>query len=126
MNYLQQKKVSYIFAGKKEIDLVMELKKKGFIDREVIVGKEYKLKVRLVAIPLPEAQANERIRKSRTDRDKRLNHSPEYDYLLGYSIFITNIEPVKCDAEQIRQLYRLRWRIEIIFKSWKFVFLCKH
>ena len=106
----------------KEIDLVKELKKKGFIDQEVLAGSEHKLKVRLIAVPLSEAQANERRRKSRADRDKRLNHSPEYDYLLGYSIFITNIEPDKCDAEQIAQLYRLRWRIEIIFKSWKSCF----
>jgi len=106
----------------KEIDLVKELKKNGFIDQEVVAGSECKLKVWLIAISLPEAQANERRRKARKDRDKRLNHSPEYDYLLGYVIFITNIEPIKCNAEQIAQLYRLRWRIEIIFKSWKSCF----
>jgi IS4 transposase len=106
----------------KEIDLVKELKKKGFIDQEVLAGSDYKLKVRLIAIPLSEAQANERRRKARADRDKRLNHSPEYNYLLGFGIFITNIKPDKCNAEQISQLYRLRWRIEIIFKSWKSCF----
>src|ERR1019366_3570976 len=42
--------------------------------------------------------------------------------LLEKNIFITNIEPDKCDDEQIDQLYRLRWRIEIIFKSWKSCF----
>jgi hypothetical protein len=106
----------------KEINLVKELSKNGFIDQEVLAGSERKLKVRLIAIPLSEAQANERRRKARADRDKRLNHSPEYDYLLGFIIFITNIEFVKCNAEQIAQLYRLRWRIEIIFKSWKSCF----
>ncbi len=105
-----------------EINWTKELKKKGFMDRQVIAGKKEKIKVRLIAVPLSEAQANERRRKARNDRDKRANHSPEYDYLLGYSIYFTNIETDKCNAAQIAQLYRIRWRIEIIFKSWKTCF----
>jgi hypothetical protein len=112
----------YDINDRKEINLVKELRKNGFIDQEVIVGSERKLKLRLIAIPLSEAQANERRRKARSDRDQRLNHSPEYIYLLGFIIFITNIEPIKCNSEQISQLYRLRWRIEIIFKTWKSCF----
>jgi hypothetical protein len=105
-----------------EINLVKELKKKGSMDQEVMAGKKKKTKVRLIAIPLPKAQANDRRRKARNNRDKRLKYSPDYDYLLGYSIFLTNVESDKCNPEQIAQLYRIRWRIEIIFKSWKSCF----
>lgn len=112
----------YDVDTKKEINLLKELRKKKFIDQQVILGKEKQVKVRLIAIAVPAEQAAIRRRKARTDRDKRLNHSPEYYELLGYSIYITNITSFQCNAEEIYQLYKLRWRIEIIFKSWKSCF----
>lgn len=105
-----------------EIDLMKELHKNNFIDKEVLVGKKQQLKVRLVVVPIPDAQASERRRKARLDRDKRVNHSKEYYALLGYGIYLTNISPEQCNTENISLLYKLRWCIEIIFKSWKSCF----
>ncbi len=105
-----------------EIDLVKELRRKKTIDKEVLIGKKQQLKVRLIASPIPDAQAQERRRKARKNRDKRLNHSKAYYELLGYTIYITNIASDICNAAEICQLYKLRWRIEIIFKSWKSCF----
>lgn len=39
--------------------------------------------------------------------------------MLSWSIFITTISKEELTFEQIFNLYGLRWRIEIIFKSWK-------
>jgi Transposase DDE domain len=105
-----------------EIDLMKELKKKKIFDKEVLIGKKQQLKIRLVAFPIPHAQANERRRKARNDRDKRLNHSKQYYKSLGYSIYLTNITRQMCGVDDIAQLYKLRWNIEIIFKSWKSCF----
>ena len=105
-----------------QINLAQVLRKKKKFDKEVIIGKKQKLKMRLIAIPIPATQANERKRKARMDRDQRLNHSKDYYELLGYAIYITNINPEKVKADEIDQLYRLRWNIEIIFKSWKSYF----
>ena len=105
-----------------EIDLVKVLRKKKYFDGDVLIGKEKQLKVRLIAVALPETQANERRRKAAKDRDKRLNHCDEYYELLGYSIYISNIPIEQCKAENICNLYKLRWNIEIIFKSWKSCF----
>lgn len=102
-----------------EINILKTVRKKKFFDQEVILGKEHPLKVRMVVIPVPKPQAAERKRKAHTDRDRRLNHSTEYYQLLDYNIYITNITPQQCNAEEIFELYKLRWRIEIIFKSWK-------
>jgi hypothetical protein len=104
------------------INVLRLVKKKGFIDQEVIIGKEQPLQVRLIVVPVPKPQAAERKRKARTDRDKRLNHSLEYYQLLDYNIYITNISTKQCNAENIFELYKLRWRIETIFKSWKSCF----
>lgn len=103
---------------KKEIDLIKELSKHNFFDKEVLVGKQH-LKMRLVALPLPENITQQKRRKAHCDRDKRLNHTMDYYKLLGYNILLTNIPQNKCNAEQVSKLYGLRWQIEIIFKSWK-------
>jgi hypothetical protein len=105
-----------------EIDLLKQLRKKKFFDKIVLVGQKRKMKTRLVIIPLPLDQASEKRRKASKDRDRRSNHNKDYYELLGYSIFITNIPQSCCQTEEIKKLYGLRWRIEIIFKSWKSCF----
>ena len=74
---------------------------------------------RLVAVRLPEALAAERRRQARANRDRRLHHSEQYYALLGWNIFLTNVPKEMLAAEVLVKLYPLRWRIEIIFKSWK-------
>jgi hypothetical protein len=105
-----------------EINLIDVLRKKRFIDKEVLVGKTSRIKMRLVVIPLPPDQASSRRRKAKKDRDKRLKHGKEYYELLGYNIFITNLAQSDFNPEEIQKLYALRWQIEIIFKTWKSCF----
>lgn len=102
-----------------EIKLLNHLRKKGWFDKEVLVGKTEKVKMRLVISSFSEAKTEQRRRKAKKDRDRRCNHSLEYYELLGYSVLITNIPSDKCCRKEIGQLYGLRWRIETIFKSWK-------
>ena len=87
-------------------------------DGEVLLGQQ-KIRVRLVAQPVPEAVANERRRKARNNRDRRLNPSSERLFLLGWNIFVTNVPRSVWPAEVLQPIYRVRWRIEIIFKAWK-------
>lgn len=94
-------------------------KGKSIIDKQVWIGKEQKIAVRIVMIKLPAKQAAEKIRKARTDRDKRLNHSEDYYQWLQYNVFITNVDVQSVHAKDIAQLYKVRWQIEILFKSWK-------
>jgi len=112
----------YDVKTKEEINLLKELRKHKFIDKQIIAGKNAKLTLRLIAMPVPPEVAEMRKRKARKDRDRRLNHSNDYYELLGYSLYITNIRMDQCSADEIHQLYKLRWKIEIIFKSWKSCF----
>jgi hypothetical protein len=105
-----------------EINLVDVLRKKNFFDKDVLVGKANKIKMRLIAIPLPPDQASSIRRKAKKNRDKRLKHDKEYYELLGYNIFITNLAQSRFHPEEIQKLYGLRWQIEIIFKTWKSCF----
>ena len=103
----------------KEIDILTHLKKRGKFDAWVLIGKEKKVLVRLVAQKLTQAQADSRVRKAKNHRDKRLNHSKDYYQLLQYNLFITTEEEKTFSIDQMAQLYQLRWRIETIFKCWK-------
>jgi len=107
--------------GKEEkpIDLASILKKRGSLDIEAFIGERDKLPARLVAIPADKNIAERRRRKARKNRDRRLNPSRKHLFLLGWDIFITNIEKEKLDSNLIAMLYGIRWRIEIIYKSWK-------
>lgn len=107
------------------INLLNLLKGKTWVDCQVLCGAQ-KLKVRLVAIKIPEARAAERRRKAKHDRDKRLHHSKDYYKLLGYVIFITTVEDTVWDYRQVAEAYRVRWNIEILFKSWKSGFHIEH
>ena len=102
-----------------EINLAQLLQGKTWLDQEVICGKENAVKVRLVAMKLSDTQTNERIRKAKHDRDKRLNHNQDYYTLLGFVIFITNVETEKWNSKQVADAYRIRWNIETLFKSRK-------
>lgn len=84
---------------------------------EIKLNNKAKTTVRLIAFPASEEIAENRRRKAK----KELKSTPPADYLelLGWSIYLTTIGKETADAEKIFGLYKLRWRIEIIFKSWK-------
>jgi hypothetical protein len=102
------------------------LKQKHGVDKWVYIGSEKKVWVRLVMIPVPSQQAAEKIRKAKQDRDARLNHSKEYYQWLRFNMYITTIEKDVWTANEVYEAYRVRWQIEIIFKSWKTGFNLQH
>lgn len=103
---------------KRPLDLARELRTYGRLDREVLLGSNYE-PARLVATPVPDAVANERRRKARANHDGRYQPSKESLFLMGWNIFITNVSRQTWPAKSLLSLYRLRWRIEMVFKAWK-------
>ena len=103
----------------KTFDLLGHLRRHGTFDAEVLLGKQEKVRVRLVAVPVSEATAAERRRRLRQNRDKRLRPTRERLALLGWTLMITNVTAQVWDAQTVCNVYRVRWRIEILFKAWK-------
>lgn len=105
-------------ASGQPMDLVPLLPPGQPWEGNVLLGHQ-KVPVRLVAQPVSQALANERRRRARANRDRRLNPSPQRLYLLGWNIFVTNVPRTIWPAQALGPIYRLRWRIEVIFKAWK-------
>jgi len=89
------------------------------IDLAVHLGKE-KQKSRLLAYKVPLEIANERRRKvRRLAACRREGISEGRLNLCDYVILITNIPQEMIRGEIIGTIYRIRWTIELMFKTWK-------
>jgi hypothetical protein len=98
--------------------LARRLRQQGRLDAVVWVGEQRRA-MRLVALAVPEEVANQRRHRARTNRDRRLKPGSEARFLMGWNIFLTNVEQTLWPAAVLARVYGLRWRVELIFKTWK-------
>lgn len=100
------------------VDLTGILKKQpaSFNLTVIMNGQLY----RLAACKLPEEVVNQRLRKAnKTARENRgCNITDNYRLFLGYAICLTNL-PSAYGMNVLYCLYRIRWQIELVFKTWK-------
>jgi hypothetical protein len=99
-----------------QIDLYKLLKRKNFLDKMVLIGRSGRLPVRLIVVKLDSKVVEQ---KKRRITNRRYKHSEEYMRMLDFAMFITNCPDGMLSLEEVVELYRLRWRIEIIIKAWK-------
>jgi hypothetical protein len=91
---------------------------------EVYLG-EQKLAVRLMIEPVSEEIKQQRLKKvsqkiaNQSKQKKTYQMSQLKRQLCGYNIFVTNVAQDVLSRHQIRDFYRLRWQIELLFKIWK-------
>ena len=106
--------------GSNERIMLLELLTQyGFLDIYVDVGAKERVPLRLVAQPVSREVYAQRLKKAQNPKDKRLSHSKEYLALLAWNIYITNVPPQIWTAQQACQVNQVRWRIEIVIKTWK-------
>lgn len=75
---------------------------------------------RLTCQKLPDHIVNQRLRKAArsAERKRGTQISDAYRLFLQYAFFLTNLNEV-FPPSQLFELYRIRWQIELIFKTWK-------
>jgi hypothetical protein len=102
------------------LDLSAELKAHGSLDRLVLLGPQ-RVPVRLVALPVPEEVANRRRHRAKRSAQRRRRSTPgaEHLFLMSWNLFLTNVAATLWPPQTLVAVYRLRWRIEILFKTWK-------
>ena len=114
----------WLEADGRTFDLVAELTSNttGRIDRPVGLfrSKAAPLPLRLVAIKMPKDQAVKAVAEARaTARGRQSTIQPSTLVAAEWVILVTSLAPAEYATEQVLDLYRLRWRIEIAFKRMK-------
>lgn len=90
------------------------------IELDVKIGAKVKLPVRMVVEKLPRKERAEKLKKLRQLAQKKQRIlSEEYCKWAGLQILITNIPADVCGSGNLKRIYKLRWQIELIFKTWK-------
>lgn len=121
---VKPKTALYKMDGKR-LDLVklvnkMKKNKIMYFEDELIVGNQNKLKARVIINLVPDE-----IKKKRAEavayKGKNQNYTVQKEYKVwtGINVFITNVDKKRLTVEQIINIYRLRWQVELVFKTWK-------
>jgi hypothetical protein len=100
------------------VALLDHLRRHGHADMPVLLNNPARTRVRLVAAPVDPATAA--TRRMRAKKEMR-GHAATAGVLalMDWTIFITTIPATDASFEAILAIYGMRWRIEVIFKSWK-------
>ena len=100
----------------KNINIPKLFKNRSEVNITVKIGN---LECRLLGKKLPENIANKRLRDAKKDAVNRgRTLSKEKKIRLNYALYISNIND-SLTVENVFNIYRLRWQIELIFKTWK-------
>jgi hypothetical protein len=92
------------------------------LDSEIRTGKKESLSVRIIVMKKSREKAKEAVKKAINEQKKKQRIlNPETIKYHEYIILITNL-PKDVFADDILELYRLRWQIEIAFKHLKSIF----
>ena len=87
----------------------------------ILMTETHQVKCELIAIRVPEEVANERRRKLVAKHKEQSWPAPseEYKALQDWTLLVTNLPEEAASNQKIRELYLMRWRIELIFKACK-------
>jgi hypothetical protein len=102
--------------------IISDLKKNNLqcIEKNVFVGRKERLPVRLIIEVLPEIQISNRLQNLRKNaKRKGVKLSKEIISRASLNVYITNVSQDLLPINKVRNLYSLRWQIEIVFKAWK-------
>ncbi len=117
-------KAYYADNPEKEVDFAhcyKRMKKYGldFLEYDVVLGKD-KIPSRLIIYPVDKKTYEKRIRKiQKYARRKGHKVSEEYKTRAKMTIYVTNVGRERIAADRIKDIYGLRWQIELTFKIWK-------
>jgi len=93
------------------------------LEKEVYIGKDEKLPVRLIIELMPDEVFNTRMLKiNKYNKKKGYKTSKNFSNRARFNLFISNIPLKIIDGEAIAKIYKIRWQIELVFKIWKSIF----
>lgn len=83
--------------------------------------------LRVCAIRLPKEAAEKAVQRARKQAEKN-GHTPDARTLFAaqFVLVITNLSPDLWSTEQVLELYRVRWQVELFFKRLKSILFLDH
>lgn len=112
-------------GGKNRLDikaLVSQMDKSQipYLEKSLIMGLDKKLPVRVIFCRVPEQIKEERLRKAYSNsKTRNWKVTEEFKLWASITVFITNIPEQRIEKEKIPLIYKVRWQVELIFKTWK-------
>lgn len=117
--YIKKDETNYKLINFVLIVKMMRLYKIKIFEKEVYIT-EKKLKVRLIIELLPDDVVEQRLRiKNKTAKRKGNKLSQESINRNALNLYITNTNPEQILKQEIQKVYKIRWQIELMFKSFK-------
>jgi len=140
LSRLDSSSIVVVDKGRKRLSfsqLYKDMVKKKISRQEiaVLIGSDKQVVVRLVVEIVPERvyvkRLENRTRANKTNSRKKHRKNQEYPApqikdetkaRYRFNLYITNADAASLPAAQIYTLYRIRWQVELMFKSWKGTF----
>lgn len=114
-------KGKYIRVSLKSIS--KKLRKTGmpYLEKKVYIGERKYLPCRMVFILIPDDKKKEREKRQMRKAKRRGSNKIDNRVLeaIDLNIFITNTSQKQIPPSEVYNVYKLRWQIELIFKTWK-------
>jgi hypothetical protein len=116
----QLREGNYVELDLTRIHSQLRAKRVSYQEFDVYIGAHRKVPVRLMIELMPPNEVERRLAKAGKDaRKKGRMLSANYKTTAALNMFVTNVPVEWLPPDQIRTLYRLRWQIEVRFKTWK-------
>jgi Transposase DDE domain len=107
--------------------IISRMKAGEILELSVYLGNADKTPARFILEKLPEELVKEKRRKFKRDKQKKGNAvSRERLDFCVVNAFVTNLPEEILSTEKVREIYSVRWQIEIVFKTWKSIFGLKN
>jgi hypothetical protein len=103
-----------------DLAALLSTQNQAAVDLAVELGVRERLKLRLLAVRVPQEVVDARRRKIRAEAARR-GHTPSARQLAlaAWTVFVTNVPAELLSIEAALVLGRVRWQIELLFKRWK-------
>jgi len=106
---------------------IQEMQKAGIQQKSIwIYLSKQRIYTRLIIESVPSKVREQRVRKLKKSQKRGYQTKKNTLLLMGYNVFITNVEEKDLSIEKVRMLYSIRWQIELTFKIWKSILKVNH
>lgn len=103
-----------------DLDRFLRRAPRQLFEIEVVFGPQQEVRTRLILEPVPEKVAAERRRKAHHAAHKQ-GRTPAQTTLnrCSWTLLLSNASPEKLPTSVAREVYRVRWQVELVFKLFK-------